>query len=295
MGGHISVGVRRADGSFRTIGVWTNPLGHFLRERAFRVDGSLEPLDRFLARYLKDEADFGGPQENTPGEYGYVLIDEMTKTITNMNSYSSFQWVNQSDMGYVSSGRMYATQEALDEMAEMREIAIRAKYAFSGSSEYTYEDLPPFTTHEAMFATMKELTQREPPVEERIDRAIAAIKDAVDAFSEGAEGGSTDFEIKLLRAEMAVNDISREEGDIFRHSLFVQYELDFPAWRIVDLWPHTQEDFVTMKAAVESCVVLTDDEQAAWKEDYDCRFGDDWPGLTGLVEENPANGEQGGN
>ncbi len=294
MGGHISVGVRRADGSFRTIGVWTNPLGHFLRDRAFRIDGSLEPLDRFFARYLKDDVDFGGPQETTPGEYGFVVIDEMTKTITNMNSYSSFQWVNENDLGYVSYGRMYASQEALDDMAEMRECAIRARYAFPGTGTYTYEDLPPFTTHEAMFSLMKELAQREEPVEKKVERALAAIN-AATAVLHASAAGSDDIpatlEIKLLEAAMAVQAVAPGDGGMFRHPLFVQYELDFSAWKIVDLWPETEEDFVKMKAAVESCAILTDAEQAAWQEDYDYRFGDD-------VEEGPEippGDQQGGN
>lgn len=278
MGGHISVGVRRADGTFRTMGVWTNPLGHFMREKAFRIEGNLEPLDRFFSRYLKDDADFGGPQPTVPGEYGFVLVDEMTKTITNMNSYSSLQWVNENDLGYVSYGRMYATQDTLDEMAELRESAIRARYAFPGTGTYTYEDLPPFTTHEAMLALMKELAQREEPVEKKIEKAIAAIN-AATAILHAGSVGSDEFpaalEIKLLEAAMAVQAVKPRDGDMFRHSLFVQYELDFSAWKIVDLWPETEEDFVRMKAAVESCVVLTDDEQAAWQEEYDYRFGDD--------------------
>jgi hypothetical protein len=75
MGGIISVGVRRADGSFRTIGVWTSDLGDYLRERAFRVDGNMETLDRLFAPYLEDDADLGGPQDTVPGDYGFVLID----------------------------------------------------------------------------------------------------------------------------------------------------------------------------------------------------------------------------
>jgi hypothetical protein len=155
-----------------------------------------------------------------------------------------------------------------------------------------------------MFVIMRELTQRELPVEERIDKALAAIKDAIAALKSGADVSSADIEIKFLQAEMAVNEVTGKDGDVFRNSLFVQYEIDFSAWKIVDLWPETEEDFVKMKAAVESCVVLTDAEQAAWQEDYDYRFGDgaeevdDWPGLATLCEADPQilpGDEQGGN
>lgn len=160
MGGHISVGVRRKDGGFRTIGVWTNPLCHFMREKEFRLDGSLEPLDRFFARYLKDGTDFGGPQDTVPGEYGYVLVDEMTMTITTMNSYSSPEWVTQDDVGFVPHGRVWTTQERMDEMAEMREAVIEARYVLRGARKHTYEPLPPFTTHEAFFKIVEEISFR---------------------------------------------------------------------------------------------------------------------------------------
>jgi hypothetical protein len=292
MGGHISVGVRRIDGSFRTIGVWTNPLGHFLRERAFRDYGSLEPLDRFFARYLKDDADFGGPQETVPGEYGFVLIDAVTKTITNMNSYSSMQWVNENDLGYVSSGRMFASEDAFAEMAEMRESAVRARYVIPGSGEYTYEDLPPFTTHEGMFALMKDLSRRgvdaviAREVGEAIaecDSAIAAIQTRIDA---GEDDAAADEEVdhKVEDVERALERLRRE---VRHHHVFVQYCIAFPAWTIVDLWPETEEDFLKMQAAVESCVTLTEDERAAWQEDYDYRFGSDEDGVDDdVLDEN---------
>lgn len=87
MGGHISVGVRRKDGSFKTIGVWTNPLKWYLTDPRF-LDGSVEPLDEFFARYLKEGVEFGGPQANVPGEYGFVLVDEIDRLVMNWNHYT---------------------------------------------------------------------------------------------------------------------------------------------------------------------------------------------------------------
>jgi hypothetical protein len=297
MGGHISVGVRRADGSFRTIGVWTNPLGSFMRERAFRVDGSLEPLDRFFARYLKDDADFGGPQETVPGEYGYVLVDDMTKTITYINSYSSPHWLSEDDFGFVSVGRMYASQEALDEMAEMRESAIRARYTIPGGDGWTFEDLPAFTTHEAMLSLMEELSRRglEVALEKKlsdlaaaITAAEACIQKALDAENDNPE---TDADLKITSREVewAVSRFKRCERD---HRVFVRYEIAFPAWKIVDLSWREEEDFLKMQAAVEACVDLTDAEKAAWKEEFEGHFRqepEEEPSWTAtLSEENLA-------
>lgn len=257
MGGHISVGVRRLDGSFRTIGVWTNPLGPFMRERAFRIEGSLDPLDRLFARYLKEDAEFGGPQETVPGEYGFVLVDEITRTVMNMNNYSSLNWVQERDLGFMRHGRMFATEDALAEMAEMREGAIRARYFLEGGDDYVYENLPAFTTHENLFSLMDELSRRgrEQAVERQISKALAAVEDAL------AETDDDKFATKLRRAAWQVDEIDLERKN---HSVLVQYEIDFPAWTIENLRPGRAEALEKVLAAVESCTELTEAERAEW-------------------------------
>lgn len=257
VGGHISVGVRRLDGSFRTIGVWTNPLGPFMRERAFRIDGSLDPLDKFFAHYLKEDADFGGPQETVPGEYGFVLVDEITRTIMNMNNYASPNWVQERDLGFMRHGRLFATEEALAEMAEMREGAVRARYFLGGGGDWIHEDLPAFTTHERMFSLMDELSRRgrEQAVEQKISQALAAVEDAL------AKPDDAEFDAKLRRADWKVDDIRRTAE---HHSVLVQYEIGFPAWTVRNLRPGNPKDIEETLAAVESCTELTDAERAEW-------------------------------
>ena len=97
MGGHISVGVRRKDGSFETMGVWTNPLKIFIHDERF-LNGSLAPLDEFFRRYRKEDRDFGGVQEHEPGEYGYVLIDAVEGIVLNCNNYTSLASVSFYDL-----------------------------------------------------------------------------------------------------------------------------------------------------------------------------------------------------
>jgi hypothetical protein len=162
-----------------------------------------------------------------------------------------------------------------------------------------------------MFALMKDLSRRgvEVVVGEEIRKALAALDIAIDAIKGRVEGDDDDaaadeeMELKVKRFEWAVENI---ESEIRCHRVFVQYGIAFPAWTIIDLRPRAKEDFLKMQAAVESCVTLTDEEKAAWKEEYDYRFAkerltggpEDWPGLTSLVEENPdlqSSDEQGGN
>ncbi|NTF17866.1 hypothetical protein G6L37_05585 [Agrobacterium rubi] len=273
MGGHISVGVRRVDGSFRTIGVWTNPLFAFMREKAFRVDGSLEPLDSFFARYLREDADFGGPQDTGPGEYGYVLVDEQTKTITSMNNYSSVQWVNDSDLGYVSGGRMFASEDALAEMAEMREGAIQARYVLRRGDDWTVEDLPAFTTHERMFDLMEELTKRGHAIAEAEGaQALTEIQAALDALQTGetSSGTNEEFERHIRNAEVVVNSIKRR----LNSRVPVQYGIEFPAWKIITLSLRNKDDFLRMQAAVEAVTVLSESERAEWAEEFQSRFSE---------------------
>jgi hypothetical protein len=165
MGGHISVGVRRADGSFRTIGVWTNPLGVYMRDDEFRVGGKLAPLDRFFERYLNqpdDEPKFGGPQPTVPGEYGYVLVDETTMTITTMNGYSTPDEVTQTQLGFGFGGeRVQASGERLAEMTRLRRAVVGARFFSRKAKQDVDVELPPFTTEDNLFAAMEDLATRD--------------------------------------------------------------------------------------------------------------------------------------
>jgi hypothetical protein len=106
MGGHISLGIRREDGSFSTTGVWTNPMKWIVQDERF-MEGSLEPVDEFLKRYLstaeEPDADYG-PQETIPGEYGFILIDAVDRVVMNFNHYSKLSVPRLADLGIDPSG-----------------------------------------------------------------------------------------------------------------------------------------------------------------------------------------------
>lgn len=103
MGGHISLGIRRENGEFSTTGVWTNSLKWALQDARF-MEGDLEPVDEFLERYLKNGDDCFGPQETTPGEYGFVLVDAVDRVVINFNRYSKVLMPRLTDLGIDPTG-----------------------------------------------------------------------------------------------------------------------------------------------------------------------------------------------
>lgn len=226
MGGHVSVGVRRADGSFRTIGVWTNPLGYFMLEAPFRVEGSLEPLDRFFARYLGEDAEGSGfgLQDSVPGEYGYVLVDEIEKTITSMNDYAAPDWVTQDDIGFSPVFRRYLTQDVPENMAVLRKNAYEVRYVSPKERGHVYESLPPFTTHEALYEILNEISLKECEEEEPLDP-------------------SADF----------------------RHRSYLSVRIAFPAWTIVNLRANRDGGAARMFEALSKVTSLSEPERKAWQ------------------------------
>lgn len=226
MGGHISVGVRRADGTFQTIGVWTNPLRYYVQDEAF-MNGSLAPLDDFFSRYLKDDVEEGfGPQATIPGEYGYVLVDEITHTVTDWQYYT--------DLGAVSD--MSLSLEDHDEQDE-ETVAYRnlvMKYAHSARivnrklNAVSVEPLPVFTSDEDFVAHAKLLRNRDAEVKTVLHGNRAAT----------------------YHQYVALN--------------YVQFLLNFPAWTLIRHDSGTVEGFDAMKAAVAACVTLTPEEEEAW-------------------------------
>ena len=154
MGGHISVGVRRKDGTFETMGVWTNPLRYFVQDERF-LNGSLDPLDEFFARYRKDGVDFGGPQQHEPGEYGYVLVDEIERTVHNCNGYTALGSMSVFDLDVrfgVEEIEVGMREQSVESRRLIRKYGSRIrKFArMEGQEVWTVVDMPKVEDDDAL-------------------------------------------------------------------------------------------------------------------------------------------------
>ena len=91
MGGQIVLCLRRADSSVEIAGVWTNNLKNKFWNADFMERGDVSLVSEYIRRYLdcdpEEVAGFGGPTGVVPGEYGFVYVDEVNKTVHNYNSY----------------------------------------------------------------------------------------------------------------------------------------------------------------------------------------------------------------
>ena len=227
MGGHISVGVRRADGSFRTIGVWTNPLKHYLCDKRF-LNGSLAPLDEFFARYLEqDEDGFGGPQDAVPGEYGFVLVDEIERIVVNWNHYARMSTFRLDEFG-IELGRDMAS---FDFMADQDSLATR-------------ETLMPFVTGALVY-----------------DRETKSYGEVPVSAPIAGEQDLADFIVSLPSRTSEIGGKT-----VIRSTSNIRLKISSPFWQFIELDHFETDDYPTARAHVERCVKLTDAEAAAWDD-----------------------------
>jgi hypothetical protein len=235
MGGHISVGVRRKDGIFRTIGVWTNPLKYYVLDERF-LTGSLDPIDEFFARYLKDDSEdsFGGPQETVPGEYGFVLIDAVDGIVMNWSHYTRLGNVRLDEIGIELGEDMKSLAFVMgDDSVELRNTALRFMIGATG-----------------------------------YDRKSKMWGDA--PFN-----GPLESEEKLAEYVMTfpVETVEHHGETLIRRLPEIRFTIGSPAWKFIELNHFKREDFAVARAHVERCVTLTDEEKAAWDGEFKALFG----------------------
>jgi hypothetical protein len=235
MGGHIPVAVRRRDGSVRTIGVWTNPLKSYILDRRF-LEGSLDPIDEFLARYLKDDGDedsFGGPQAAVPGEYGFVLIDAVDKVVMNWSHYTRLSECRLDEMG-IDFNSSESTLDFYDDddSVEMRAIVmkhVRHVRRWDGAARCWIElKSGPFASDD----DIAEFIMAQPP------------------------------EVRTYAS-----------GRVVSSPAHMQFVLGAPVWKFIELNHHVEGDFAVACARVEASIRLSPDEKAAWDEEYLMMFG----------------------
>lgn len=235
MGGHISVGVRRKDGSFRTMGVWTNPLKYYVLDKRF-LEGGIEPIDEFFARYLREDKEgdsFGGPQDTTPGEYGYVLIDEIDRVVMNWSHYNRLNSCRLDEVG-IEVGRDLQSFSFMmdDESVETRETV---KKFMVGATGFDRE------------ARMWGAAPFNGPYK-------------------------SDDELAAYIMTFPIETVDLDGKILIRGVPQIRFTIGSPSWTFVELNHFEEKDFAVARAHVERCVKLTAEEAAAWDEEFKYMF-----------------------
>lgn len=230
MGGHIPVAVRRANGSVRTIGVWTNPLKSYIQDPRF-LAGSLDPIDEFFARYLKDDQDedsFGGPQAAVPGEYGFVLIDAVDRIVMNWSHYNRLSECSLNDLGIEHD----PSESTLDFFEDEYSVAHRAA-----------------------------VRQHLRLIRRWDDEGEGWVEPPFDPFA-------NDDDMAAFIIDQPPEVRTYGSGRVVRRPPYLKFVLGSPAWEFIELNHHAEEDFARARARVEASINLTDEERAAWDEEF---------------------------
>lgn len=105
MGGHITLALRRKDGTTEFVGVHVKHMKRVLTDELF-MEGSLEPVEKYI-RAVIDEGEFSfGRQAPVPGDYGMIIIDELTRRVVNWSHFDSVSRLAWYDLGFRGYGRI---------------------------------------------------------------------------------------------------------------------------------------------------------------------------------------------
>ncbi|MNU33113.1 hypothetical protein D3C71_216710 [compost metagenome] len=105
MVGHITLALRRRDGTTEFVGVPAKDMKRVMTDEVF-MEGSLEPVEKYI-RGVIDDGEFSfGRQAPVPGDYGMVIIDEVARRVVNWSHFDSVSRLAWYDLGFRGYGRI---------------------------------------------------------------------------------------------------------------------------------------------------------------------------------------------
>ncbi len=76
-----------------------------LTDEAF-MEGSIEPVEKFIHDVIDDREFSFGRQAPVPGDYGMIIIDEVTRRVVNWSHFDSVSRLAWYDLGFRGYGRV---------------------------------------------------------------------------------------------------------------------------------------------------------------------------------------------
>lgn len=99
MGGHITLALRRKDGTTECVGVWVKHMKRVLTDECF-MEGSLEPLEKYIREVIEEREFSFGRQAPVPGDYGMIIVDEFRRRVVNWSRFDSVSRLAWYDLGF---------------------------------------------------------------------------------------------------------------------------------------------------------------------------------------------------
>jgi hypothetical protein len=226
MGGHISVGVRRLDGSFRTVLGSVGALKGYILDDRFMVSGNLESIDEYIAEWAKDN-----PDGSVPGPYGFVLIDAIDRVVLNWSGYDRLSTMSTSplELGFTAKPDGIRVRWVMDEHQEyyrLQRDAVR-KYAVAAERyDYVTNDHSPLA-----FSPVNDL-----------DELIGWI-DSQHARKADESGNA-----------------------VTTNGVLMRFSLGSKHWSFIELRHENGGHARRVKAHLDGCVELTAEQEAEWGE-----------------------------
>lgn len=105
MSGHITLALRRKDGSTEFVGVSVKHMKRVLTDESF-MNGNLEPLENYIREVIEEREFSYGRQAPVPGDYGMIVVDEVRRRVVNWSHFDSVSRLAWYDLGFRGYGRI---------------------------------------------------------------------------------------------------------------------------------------------------------------------------------------------
>lgn len=149
MGGHITLALRRKDGTTEFVGVHVKHMKRVLTDERF-MEGSLEPVEKYIREVL-DEGEFSfGRQAPVPGDYGMIIVDEVARHVVNWSRFDSVSRLAWYDLGFRGYGRIIDDSRYERARATALTYGGRLRYWDNATGGFVTKDIPKSDSVEAL-------------------------------------------------------------------------------------------------------------------------------------------------
>ncbi len=149
MAGHITLALRRKNGTTEFVGVPVKHMKRILTDDSF-MNGSLEPVEKYIREVIEDREFECGRQTPVPGDYGMIVIDEVVRRVVNWSHFDSVSRLAWYDLGFRGYGRIIDDSRYEIPRATALAYGDRLRYWDNASDGFVTKDIPRSESDEAL-------------------------------------------------------------------------------------------------------------------------------------------------
>jgi hypothetical protein len=141
MSGHITLALRRKDGTTEFVGVPVKHMKWVLTDESF-MKGSIEPVETYIREIIEEREFSYGLQAPVPGDYGMIVVDEVLRRVVNWSHFDSVSRLAWYDLGFRGYGRIIGDSRYDRPRAMALTYGDRLRYWDNAVGGFVTKDIP---------------------------------------------------------------------------------------------------------------------------------------------------------